>query len=61
MKYPQITQITQISFSSRLARKGTGRTVRPPRCDLTQAQCPTSNRNLRDLCNLRISNFGLVQ
>lgn len=52
MKYPQITQTTQISFSSRLTRKSTVQTVEPPRCDLAQAQL--SNRNLRNLCNQRI-------
>jgi hypothetical protein len=58
MKYPQSTQI---SFSSRLARKSTVQKGGPPRCDLAQAQGSTSNLNLRNLCNQRISNFGSVQ
>jgi hypothetical protein len=58
MKYPQITQIKQISFYSWFARKSAAQTVGRPRCDLAQAQCSISNRNLR---NLPIANFGWFQ
>jgi hypothetical protein len=55
MKYPQITQIP---FPSCAARKNKGPTVESEHCHLAHAHCSISNRNLRNLSNLRISNFG---